>query len=233
MQVINLSYKHHKEAPYFFQNLSFDLEPGKIHALHGKNGVGKSVLLQLLARKIPPQAIFSGEIGGAEKSTLVNQRFDQMIADQFSFHENLQFACMNMFPKLFGGFNEPKFFPDFLDRFDIDYGKAAHKLSGGQRQILALMMVLQKPQSFLLLDEPTATLDDENAHMVFEFLQTLTLKNITFLIVCHDRELMNRYTTGKALFLESDSGGARIIRHLTYPDLFSLRLCPGQAPFLN
>src|ERR1700722_5041615 len=187
MQINQLNFQHHKNAPLFFKDLSLYLEAGKIHALHGKNGTGKTVLLNILSRKSPPHSIIKGEILGGEKIFLVNQRFDQMIADQFSFEENLKFACMNRFPNLFSGLQQPKSYSNFLEKFHIDHSLPVYKPSGGQRQILALLMVLQRPTNILLLDEPTATLDEQNALMVFEFLKTLPQHNMTLLIVCHDR----------------------------------------------
>src|SRR5262249_15440681 len=120
MNVHQVSYKHHEKAPYFFKDLSFTLEPSKLHALHGKNWIGKSVLLALLSKKFPPQAIMKGNITRGEKTILVSQRFDQMIADRFSFKENLQFACMSRFPHPCSRLTQPKYYPDFLERFDID-----------------------------------------------------------------------------------------------------------------
>jgi len=212
MHIKQLNFQHHKEAPLFFKNLTFDLEPGKIHALHGKNGTGKTVLLNILGRKTSSKTIIKGEISGLEKVFLVNQRFDQMIADQFSFTENLQFASMNPYPRLFKGLQQPKAYAAFLEKFHIDASLSVSKLSGGQRQILALLMVLQKPMDILLLDEPTAALDEPNAQMVFEFLKTLAQENLTLLIVCHDQELINQYTTGKHLCLEMEASGIRRLK---------------------
>lgn len=209
MYVHQLSYQHHKTSPYFFKDLSFELVPGKMHALHGKNGVGKSILLNLLTQKRVPESMIKGEIRGGESVVLVNQRFDHMIADQFSFEENLKFACMNLFPNPFSRLNTPFFYPDFLEEFLIDMSQPANKLSGGQRQILSLLMVLQKKCKTLLLDEPTATLDEQNALLVFEFLKTLTFQNITILVVCHDRELVKTYANGNHFHLEMDSNGLR------------------------
>jgi ABC-type multidrug transport system ATPase subunit len=209
MQVQELSFMHHKKAPYFFKDLSFSLEPGKIHALHGKNGIGKTVLLNLLSNKVPPQAIVKGKIIGAEDAMLVNQHFDQMIADQFSFQENLKFASMRRFPHPFSRLKTANFYPKFLEKFHIDVSIPVSKLSGGQRQILSLLMVLQQKRKILLLDEPTATLDEQNAHLVFEFLKTLTEQSITLLVVCHDRELVNSYTNGHHFHLEMDPAGLR------------------------
>jgi len=209
MQVHQLSFRHHKRASYFFRDISFDLERGKMHALHGKNGMGKTVLLNLLSLKVPPNGVMEGRIIGGENAILVNQRFDLMIADQFSFLENLKFACINRCPHPFSRLKPPLFYPDFLEKFHIDISKPASKLSGGQRQILALLMVLQRERNILLLDEPTATLDEQNARIVFEFLKTLTLKNVTLLVVCHDRELTNHFVDGRHLHLEMGATGLR------------------------
>jgi len=119
---------------------------------------------------------------------------------------------MSPFPHPFSRLKNPSFYPDFLEKFHIDVSKPASKLSGGQRQILALLMVLQKERSVLLLDEPTATLDEQNATLVFEFLMTLTLQNVTLLVVCHDRELVNRYANGQHLHLEMGAHGLRELR---------------------
>lgn len=212
MYVHQLSYRHQKNAPYFFKNISFELAPGKMHALHGKNGMGKSVLLNLLARKKDPLAIVEGEIRGIENAAIINQRFDQMIADQFSFDENLKFSCMPSFPNPFAPLKKGIFHLDLLEQFHINPYQPVHKLSGGQRQILALLMGLQQRKNILLLDEPTATLDEQNARLVFEFLKTLITHNVTFLVVCHDQELIHSYANGKHLHLEMDGDGSRRLR---------------------
>lgn len=209
MHIKNLTFQHHKKAPYFFKNLSFDLEEGKIHALHGKNGIGKTVLLNILGHKIDKEAVVQGEIQG-ERVTLVNQRFDQAIADRFTFMENLRFGCLSTFPNPFSYLKKPRFVPEFLEKFHIDPLVPVCKLSGGQRQILALLMQLQKKRRILALDEPTATLDAQNANLLFEFLHSL--EGVTFLIVCHDKNLIHHYTTGQHLYMEMQADGLRILR---------------------
>lgn len=197
MKIANLNFQHHKQGPYFFRDLSFELEEGQIHALHGKNGVGKSVLLHLLSQQC-------GEI------TLLTQQFDQTLVGQFSFLENLQFATLKRFPSPFARLKSYLQMPQLLEKFHIDINLPVYKLSGGQRQILALLMKLQKDTKVLLLDEPTGALDEQNAIMVFEFLQNL--KGVTMLIVCHDQELIKRYTTGRHLHLEIDANGQRRLK---------------------
>lgn len=211
MKVQNLSYQHSKGALSFFKNLSFVLEKGKLHALHGKNGTGKSVLLNLLSGNSPPDSILRGLIETDGAVHLVNQRFDQMIADKFSFDDNLRFACMDPYPSFIKKFKTIREFPELIDRFHIDRTKPVYMLSGGQRQILALLMVLQKPIDILLLDEPTATLDEENAELVFEFLRFLAQNGMLLLVVCHDQDLVERYVTGHSLYMEKLVNGERRI----------------------
>ena len=178
-----------------FENLTLELTPGKLHALHGKNGIGKTVLLQLVREKT----------GGA----LVNQRFDCMIADKFTFAQNLQFACMGRFPSPFARMKKEKHASELLTRFHIQPDTPAYKLSGGQRQILAVLMVLQRSPKLILMDEPTAALDTENAEMVFSFLSTLS--ETTLLVVCHDTSLITRFTTGSQFTLSLNEAGLRVL----------------------
>jgi ABC-2 type transport system ATP-binding protein len=211
MHVKNLHFRHCKKSAPFFHQLSFSLEKNKMHALHGKNGVGKSILLNCLSGKKKPGAILEGEIS-EKRVVLVNQRFDQMIADDFSFRENMRFSLLSSFPHPFRSLREPVIPMDLLQRFHIDLDAPVHQLSGGQRQILSLLMVLERPVSVLALDEPTAALDEENAALVFEFLSLLT--HITLLVVAHDTRLLSRYVTGSHYILEIDTEGIRQIKKL-------------------
>lgn len=210
MKAHNLSYKHRQWGPYFFKGISFALERGKLHALHGKNRTGKSVLLNLLCGNRLPGSIVEGLIAFDGKICIVNQRFDRMICDRFGFDDNLRFACIGGYPSIFRGLKPFAEYPRLIDRFSIDRTKPVHLLSGGQRQILALFMVLQKPIDYLLLDEPTATLDEENAEMVFEFLKELTHQGVTVLAVCHDKELIERFVTGRSLRLPKMTAGVQL-----------------------
>ncbi len=211
MNVNQLTYKHEKDAAYFFKNLSFTLETGKFHALHGKNGTGKSVLLKLLNKKVTPKAVMEGEIHTHGMTMLVNQRYDELLADKFSFSDNLKFACMKQSPSLKNSLKSPIFYLDFIKQFAIDISKPVYMLSGGQRQILALLMILQKPIKMLILDEPTASLDEENAILVFDFLKSLTTQGITLFVVCHHPELVNKYVTGKNFYLVKQPDGLRTL----------------------
>lgn len=222
LEVQNL-HSHFQMKP-FFQGVSFQLERGKIHDLKGKNGSGKSTLLSLLQGNISHSC--QGELIINQQTfklptnclkqhiALVNQRFDTMIADQFTFDENLQFALLPTCPSPFSFLHQAHPLPQFIDHFGINRSIPARYLSGGQRQILALCMILQRQPSLLFLDEPTATLDPENARLVFDFLRELARdQKMTILVISHDRELVDEYIDGARLDLIINNQGIRTIHH--------------------
>ncbi len=205
-----LSFKFASQDKYFFHDLSMKLESGKLYFLRGENGAGKSTLLRLLQGVCDSGELLTGtiEINGqlikfadlaTSGSTMFNQvsmvpqKFDEMLANQLSFEQNLSLASMGQYPGL-KGLPVHKIIPGFVDRFKIDLSKPVYLLSGGQRQVLSILMALQKNASILLLDEPTAALDEQNAAMVMNFLTELVAATgLTVLIICHDKELVSRY----------------------------------------
>lgn len=205
----------------FFADVSLQIAPGKLHTLTGKNGSGKSTFLGALRGNVPCQGTI--EINGItyalsdkelkRKIIYISQKYDEMIADQFSFRDNLRFAHVASHPSLWKKLFSSPSFPPLLDRFEIDYDKPVRLLSGGQRQILALLMALQKQPQMILLDEPTATLDPTNARMVFQFLRALMEEvELTALVICHDQELVDAFRDGSSYHIQIGEGG---VRHLT------------------
>ncbi len=211
LKVDHLYFKFHEEDSCFFHDFSFTIELGKLYFIRGQNGAGKSTLLRLLQGHIESQEQVRGmiEIDGYQIGfngtsqatstyafkaiTMVPQKFDEMLADQLSFNQNLCLATMSRYPGL-KGLPGHQAIPDFAQRFNIDMDKPVHVLSGGQRQVLAILMALQKNASVLLLDEPTAALDEKNAEMVMQFLSELVqLTKLAVVIICHDKELVLRY----------------------------------------
>lgn len=205
----------------FFADVSLQMASGKLHTLSGKNGSGKSTFLGALRGNISCQgtiemsgvsyAFSDGEL--KRKIIYISQRYDEMIADQFSFKDNLRFAHVSCRPSLWKKLFSSPSFPLLLDRFEIDYDQPVRLLSGGQRQILALLMALQKQPKMILLDEPTATLDSTNARMVFQFLRALMEEvELTALVICHDHELVDSFRNGSSFNIQI---GERGVRYLT------------------
>ena len=221
LKVKNFSLKFGKQP--LFQDITFELKKGALHTLSGKNGCGKSSLLAALRGDLQAELKGTVEIAGVpyhisdakglrEQIALISQRYDEMMADQFSFLQNLAFAELICRPSFFKGFKGAPFIPEFIQRFGIDFHKPVHLLSGGQRQVLALLMALQKQPSILFLDEPTGALDLTNAKMVFQFLRALVDEfQLTALVICHDEELAASYRSGKAIQIHVKETGLRYL----------------------
>jgi len=229
MQINNLSFKFNRNAKPFFSDLSFEIQSKTVQFLQGKNGSGKSTLFRILQGALEQQEVVDGTINIDAVTYQINnsqtrnayshfvrhvqQDFDRMLADQLNFKENLALASMPRYPGLHG--IKSVTLPPIVSHFGIDSTKPAYLLSGGQRQILAILMVLQKPTKVLLLDEPTAALDEKNSHLVIQFLQELVAtSNLTILIITHDKELVKAYAHGTYLMLEEQDSGIRTLKKI-------------------
>lgn len=200
-----------------FNTLTTSCELFKLSMILGRNGSGKSTFLKLFkADSSLMHARVSGsfEAFGSSYTLLskehlnfvhehigyVDQKFDLLLAPHLTFQENLSCAKFTQYPSLFSSVKREAV-PEIVNDFNIPFDQPVSLLSGGQRQILAILMSLQKNPAILLLDEPTAALDAKNSHMVMQFLVKLVeQQNVTVLMVCHDAELYS-YASGPSLHL--------------------------------
>ena len=214
----NLTFSFALHSKPFFKDLTIDFKTGQINFICGKNGMGKSTLLKILSGNVAASQVqgvlhIDGEdfdvrqLDCMSRSiALVCQNFNNMLVDAYSFYENLQFALMSSFPS-FGRLPVALPLPAFIEKYGINQHVPIHLLSGGQRQILSILMMLQRCPQILLLDEPTAALDEENAAIVMDFLQDLCVQeNITIIAIVHDFDLVQKYGQGHYFELYQQDG---------------------------
>lgn len=224
LELRHISFRFPHQTNPFFHDLTAEFAAGALHFVRGQNGAGKSTLFNILRgafhaqEKVAGKIILDGTLLDLDTQQaasafslqqhvkLVQQNFDLMLADQLTFEENLRVARLERYPEL-KGLPTLQPLPSFVERFGIPYHKPVHLLSGGQRQMLAILMALQKPTKILLLDEPTAALDAQNARMIMEFLQSLvTESGLTVLIISHDIELVQNYAKRHYYQINIDAG---------------------------
>ncbi|CAB4713815.1 unannotated protein [freshwater metagenome] len=177
------------------RNLSFTAAPGTLTALVGPSGAGKTTISALLPRLYD---VTSGsiEIDGQDIRNLTLESLRGAIGvvmqDAHLFHEtiaeNLRYAKTDATEDEMRTACESaqiwKLIQSLPNGLDTMVGERGHRLSGGEKQRLAIARLLLKSPSVVILDEATAHLDSENEALVQAALQS-ALKGRTSIVIAH------------------------------------------------
>lgn len=181
ISVKNLSFSYQKAQ--IFSDLNLKFRAGKITALTGESGAGKSTLLKLLAGILTPTAgeIFFNEFSTAkiEKKSL-QSKISYVPQAPHLFEATLQ-ENLTVFDELNG--EKLKIFLSALNLSGFDL-KSRQKLSRGQLQRIGLIRALLKDASIIILDEPTAGLDEATEKKVLTLIKEISLRK-TIIIATH------------------------------------------------
>jgi len=181
------------------KNISFDIERGEFASIIGKSGCGKSTLLYILSTMDTDYSgdLFIDQENMSQKSEIELAAIrNEKIGFVFQFHYLLnEFSVLRnvMLP----GFklnkrNEEELENDailLLKELGIEHlaQKMAYRLSGGEKQRVAIARSMINDPLIIMCDEPTGNLDSKNTDIVFDIFQELTdVHNKTLLIVTHD-----------------------------------------------
>jgi ATP-binding cassette subfamily B protein len=177
------------------KNLSFVAEPGTMTALVGPSGAGKTTISALLPRLYDvTQGAITIDGHDIRDLTLESLRdsIGVVMQDAHLFHEsiaeNLRYAKQDATPAQMQAACEAaqiwKLIESLPNGLDTMVGERGHRLSGGEKQRLAIARLLLKSPSVVILDEATAHLDSENEQLVHAALQT-ALKGRTSIVIAH------------------------------------------------
>ena len=183
------------ESGEILKGISFTVEPGTLTALVGSSGAGKTTISALLPR-LYDVAAGAIEINGLNIKEVTGESLRNSIGvvmqDSHLFHEsiieNLRYAKadatideMKEACKAAQIWDLIESLPNGLETM---VGERGHRLSGGEKQRLAIARLLLKSPSIVILDEATAHLDSENEALVQAALKE-ALKGRTSIVIAH------------------------------------------------
>lgn len=175
--------------------MSFVAEPGKVTALVGPSGGGKSTVLALLLRLYEAKfgaIVIDGQIISDVSRRSLRQQTAYVGQDVYLFRdtirENIAFGKAGASDEEIVNAAKAACAHDFIMSFPLGYdtpvGEHGTQLSGGQRQRIAIARALVKDAPIILLDEATAALDSESEKQVQEAIEHLC-QNRTTIVIAH------------------------------------------------
>jgi len=194
LEFINVCFAYRPGAPVL-RDMSFVAQPGKLTALVGPSGGGKSTVLDLILRFYDVQSgcirIDHQDITTVSRSSLRGQiAYVGQIVQLFrgTIRENIAFGRLGASEADIVAAAKAAHAHDFIMGFPSGYdtpvGEHGMQLSGGQRQRIAIARALIKNAPIILLDEATAALDSESERHVQDAIAELC-KGRTTLVIAH------------------------------------------------
>jgi ABC-type multidrug transport system ATPase subunit len=174
--------------------LPTDLELGAAECvvLRGPNGSGKTTLLRILAGTVPPS---EGEatLDGSpidERDDLTRSAIAALIGAPATYRDLTLVDHLVLIDSTWGHVGEGAAdrADEILELLEIDHlaERFPHELSSGQQQLFHLSMVLARPSSILILDEPEQRLDTDKRDLLTRILLDRKADGSSLLIACHD-----------------------------------------------
>lgn len=191
---LRFGYQDEKEV---FRSLNFDLTAKERVGLVGPNGAGKTTLFHVIMGLQKPLSgsveIFGGIRRTEHDFTEVRQRVGflfQESDDQLfcpTVEEDIAFGPLNL-GKTHG--EARMIVKETCEKLGLSgYEKrVTHRLSGGEKRLVALATVVAMQPDFYLLDEPTAGLDEPTTGRFLDYLKRYA---DTYIIITHDRDLLS------------------------------------------
>ena len=176
-------------------DVSFKIKPGTMLALVGPSGSGKTTISQLIARLYDPTSGIV-TVGNVDIKEVARDEIRRTIGvvtqDSHLFHDsiknNLLYAKEDASETEIWSALESAQISDFVkslpDKLDTIVGDRGYRLSGGEKQRIAIARVFLKQPRIVILDEATAHLDNENEAAVQVALATV-LENRTSVVIAH------------------------------------------------
>ena len=177
------------------RDISFEIRPGQLAALVGPSGSGKTTLTYLLPRFYDPTegtvSIDGHDLRGLTLSTL-SDKIGMVTQETFLFNDTIRAnllyarpdATANAIEEACRAANIHDFIAGLPEGYDTVVGNRGYRLSGGEKQRVAIARVILKDPRILVLDEATSSLDSQSEALIQEALERI-MKGRTSLVIAH------------------------------------------------
>ncbi len=188
---VNFAYKH----DIILRNINLTIPKGKIVALVGKSGSGKTTFAKLIPRfwdvtegEILIDGINIKQINLEDLRGLLGYVSQEPVLFNDTFENNILFgvdsAPIERVIEAAKVAHAHEFIIDTTDKYLTKIGDRGNKLSGGQKQRLSIARAVLKNPPLMILDEATSSLDTESEKLVHNALINL-MKNRTSIVIAH------------------------------------------------
>ena len=188
-------FKYDENNPVVLNGINLDIEGGKMSALVGLSGSGKSTIMNLIPRfynvksgdiEIDNQSIYNVKIKSLrDKISLVSQDttlFDDTIKNNIAY-ANLDASENEIIEAAKLSYCD-EFIKELPQKYNTIIGENGIRLSGGEKQRISIARAMLKKSQIILLDEATSSLDSETEEKIRSAIDILT-KNKTTVVIAH------------------------------------------------
>ena len=186
---------HSQARQQALEHISFSVKPGELTALVGPSGAGKTTITYLIPRLYDPvggQILVDGHNLKDVSLASLTAQIGMVTQETHLFHDtirtNLLYAKLDAsqaeIEEAAKAANIHDFINDLPDRYLTIVGERGYRLSGGEKQRIALARVILKDPRILVLDEATSSLDSESEALIQEALKRL-MAGRTSIVIAH------------------------------------------------
>lgn len=232
LRIEGLNFRYGRRSPPILRGVNMELRAGEIGILLGKNGAGKTTLFKNILGICAPTA-GAMTFDGADLLRMSRRERAGLVA---YVPQNIQFGALNVFDSVLMGrvsrFGLRAGSDDYAAvervltdmRLESYASKSVTRLSGGERQKVAIARALAQEPKLLVFDEPTGNLDIANEQLIIREAKKLAReRDISVLSSLHD--LNQAIGLGDRFFFLKDgtvkySGGSEVFTEAVIRDVF-------------
>jgi len=186
-------------------NVNFKVRNGEIHCLVGENGAGKSTLMKVLSGvykfgSYSGDIVYNGQVQqfqstkDSENAGIAIISQELALIPELTVYENIFFGHEIMHGKTINWNQTIIEAGEMLKkvRLDVNPSRKVRELGVGQQQLVEIAKALSKKAKLLILDEPTASLNEDDSQNLLQLLRDLQQEGVTSIMISHRlKEVVN------------------------------------------